>query len=123
LEEVEEAWPHILETMQEAYPPDVAYFRDIRPIRVEQDGILLELPAAGVFLLELLEDSTRRERVTGAFARVLSRPVHLRLVLAEGPSAAAPRQGAGVRPAREVLSDPAVQKILDRFKGEVLNIE
>ncbi|MFH0909976.1 MAG: DNA polymerase III subunit gamma/tau [Planctomycetota bacterium] len=123
LKAVQDAWPAILEEMGKAYPPDRAYFHDVRPVGVEGDILVIELPAGGVFLLELLEERVRRARVADGFGRVLGRPVGFRMVLAEGPAPAEAASAQPLRPEREILQDPTVQEVMERFKGEILSLE
>jgi DNA polymerase-3 subunit gamma/tau len=118
LQDVEERWPEILDAIHENFAPDLGPLHEARPVSADDGEVTLELPVGSVFAREQLEDRERRHRITQSFTRVLGSPVELRITLAEDDGRQTPR-----RSRHDALKDPFVRKVLDRFDGEILNIE
>ncbi|MBN1256166.1 MAG: DNA polymerase III subunit gamma/tau [Planctomycetes bacterium] len=122
LEFLQESWPQVLEAIHENYPPDRAYFQDIKPVSVEDNTLVLELPPGGIFIQEQFEDRDRRNRVIACLSQALQRSVNFRMIIAKDGSRENPAQESA-RSRKDALQDPIVQMVMEKFKGELLNIE
>lgn len=129
---VRSVWPRILETLQSVAPQDLKYLRSVSAEAQDAETLAVIVPGGSSFLFEQIEDPSRKTRLANAAAKVIGRPVSIRLRLGPSPagaeaetSTAAARERIQVqaRGHREARNDPAVQLLVLRFDGQVLNIE
>lgn len=129
LEYIESHWQDFLETVRKNYKPDIAYLHEVRPIAYANGKLTIELPAGGVFLMENIEDPRRHKRITEAFTSSMGREIKFYMKIADGEASSSTggsptAAGKSVsNTSSQVLSDPFIQKLMDKFKCELLNIE
>lgn len=127
---LDEVWQSIREGIRTLQKADLGFLHDVWVQAVEEGALILSVPGGGSFIFEQLEDSKRKARIAEAAEQVLGRSVQVRLVMREGgdveeapPPDGEPRMSPDARARREAEEDPAVQLILDKFDGDIFNVE
>ncbi len=116
LQDVEGAWPQVIETVKAKRMSLSLYLAESEPAEVEGSVIVLGLPSEFRFHKETLEKELNKQVIEEAFAQVLGRKVRVQCVVTEreGTTEAAP---AGRAPAREEAVPDIVAKALQIFDG------
>jgi len=132
------AWEGILAALKAASPMDLAFLHDVYVDSLQGETLTLSVPGGGSFIYEQLEDKHRRERMEKAASEVLGQAVRIRLALrgsmdtayADGSSEAGGEEdggdvphGAEARARYDAQNDEGVKRVIDMFKGQVINIE
>lgn len=110
------AWSDIIEALRGESGPLGASLAQAKPIDVEGERVIIEVPAGKSFVLDRLSSGAFEKAFGAATQRVMSRPVGTRI-----------REGAplpeGEVPRKNVYEDPAVQKFIQHFDGGISNVE
>lgn len=132
-----EIWEAIKKELRTLQPTDLAYLAGVHLARIEDRTLVLSLPGGGAFLFEQIEDSQRKSRIQKAASKILGQEVHIQIEL-RGPlhpdpasppptektsEHTRPSLSSELRAHQEVRRDPTLRMILDRFKGQIINIE
>ncbi len=120
LEDIKQKWGEFFNLVKERYKPDTAYLHDIKPIAFDDGKLTIELPAGGVFLFENIEEKSRHKRITEAMSDTFGVPITFFMKIAEGDPT---NHKTSKKPSSEAMSDPNVQKLIEKFGCELLNIE
>lgn len=108
LQAVTARWPRVLEEVKARRAYTFALLADARPVALDGDQLVVELPAGGQFAATTLEDPRHRNLVAEAVRQALGRPLRLQFVVAqEGPRAPEPDPDPLVQQATHLLG-PAV---------------
>ena len=152
LTRLKKRWDDFMGILREGDRKDPGFFHDVLPVAFENDVTLVfRIPGNGAWLLSQLAEKERHARIGAALNRFLGRTVAFRLELGpsgedddaaveddvaeapERPPMPLPVAPAAVKPTplssslrerqRDVLRDPAIQELITRFDGQLLNIE
>jgi DNA polymerase III subunit tau-like protein len=112
LDEIQRAWPAVLQQLAETAPALVATFESARPVAMEDAGLQIGFPADQRFNKKKAESPERRDAVAAAFEAVVGQALKPSYVVLEDeaapPDVPAPSSGEEVDE----------EELLERFKSE-----
>ncbi len=116
LNDVESAWPQVIEAVKMKRMSLSLYLAESQPAEVDGAVIVLGLPSEFRFHKETLEKELNKQVVEEAFAQVLGRKVRVQCVVTEreGTTGEAP---GGKAPVRDEAMPDIVAKALEIFDG------
>ena len=110
LDDIESAWPTVLQKLRETAPALAATFEGARPVEMGDDGLVVGFPPESSFNKRKAEAPERREAVAAAFETVVGRSLRPSYVVLEGE--APPDTPA---PGSEEIDE---EQLLERLKSE-----
>jgi DNA polymerase-3 subunit gamma/tau len=116
LNDVEKAWPQVIETVKAKRMSLSLYLAESEPAEVEGSVIVLGLPAEFRFHKETMEKDLNKQVIEEAFAQVLGRKVRVQCVVTEREGSTDDVSGGKV-PAKDDAVPDIVAKALEIFDG------
>ncbi len=118
------------------------YLSEIEKSRVEEDSLIVKMPAEKSFHAELLNEKSRKEMIEQAAAKVYGRPLSLKVIVDEkkfnkesAPREPKPDATVKKKPEKntievkrqqmlqEAMQEPVVQKAMEIFQGEITKVD
>ncbi|HET9184794.1 MAG TPA: hypothetical protein VFN82_01525, partial [Solirubrobacterales bacterium] len=114
LDEVQRAWPAVLQKLTETAPALAATFEGARPVEMGEDGLVVGFPPENSFNKRKAESPERREAAAAAFEAVLGRALRPSYVLLEGePPPDTPAPGS-----EEIDEEQLLERLKSEFDAE-----
>jgi pyruvate/2-oxoglutarate dehydrogenase complex dihydrolipoamide acyltransferase (E2) component len=117
LDEIQRAWPAVLQKLSETAPALAATFEGARPVEFEDEGLVIGFPAGMAFNKRKAEGPERRDAAAAAFEAVVGRSLKPSFVLLgegdEGPPPDTPAPGS-----EEIDEEELLERLKSEFDAE-----
>jgi DNA polymerase-3 subunit gamma/tau len=115
LDEIQRAWPAVLQKLTETAPALVATFESARPVAMEDAGLQIGFPAEQRFNKKKAESPERRDAVAAAFEAVVGQALKPNYVLLEDEEAPPDTPAPG---SDEIDEEELLQRLKSEFDAE-----